>query len=173
MRNYVNIKAFEDYKIYKYNPSWYNLFGNYYPEKKSIRRIARFMLALPKGYNIYSLIKDNIPVGYCVIQNGESNRYNFTTKNDIVVGPYYITPNNQGKSLGTKMVKCVLEYNKGNYDNAYAYIKKNNIPSIKICKKNGFTIYSNAIVTKFIANVRTTQDTESKFIIMRKKGNRI
>lgn len=173
MTRLTEISGFEDYQILKYTPKWYALFGKYYPEKITLRRIIRFLLAMPCGYETYFLIKDNVVEGYCTVQSGKSSRFDYTSENDIIIGPYYILPQYQGKSLATKLIDLILRYKNGSYKYAFAYIKTDNIPSIKTCEKLGFSYYSGAHVTKFKADVRKTDDINAHYIIMRKNGDEI
>lgn len=171
-KNLIKLEDYDSFEIFKYTPSLFHLFGKYYPEKITLRRIIRFILALPDGYEIYSLVKENKAWGYCTIQNGKSPRFNYTSENDIVVGPYVIMPEYQGHGLAAKLIHRVLLANKGNYDYAYAYIKKDNIASIKTCEKLGFAFYKNAHVTSIKADVKVTEDKNADHIIMRvNEGN--
>ena len=166
-REPIKIEDYEDYEIFKYSPSLFHLFGKYYPEKITLRRIIRFLLALPDGYGIYSLVKEGKALGYCTIQNGKSPRFDYTSEKDIVVGPYVIMPEYQGNGLAAKLIYRVLLTNKGKYEYAYAYIKKDNIASIKTCEKLGFSFYKNAHVTSIKADVKSTDDADASHIIMR------
>lgn len=172
-RDAIIIEDYEQYEIFKYSPSIFHLFGKYYPERITLRRIIRFILALPDGYEIYSLVKDDKALGYCTIQRGKSPRFDYTTEKDIVVGPYVIMPEYQGYGLATKLIRRVLLINKGKYQYAYAYIKKDNIASIKTCEKLGFSFYKYAHVTRIKADVKATDDTEASHIIMRIKEGEI
>lgn len=167
MNNYNNISSFDDYKIVRYRPSWFHLFGKYYPEKITLRRTIRFVLAMPCGYELFSLIHNDVVQGYCVIQSGKTMRFNFASDKDIVVGPYYILPDFQGRSLASKLIKAILEFENGKYTTAFAYIKKNNIASIKTVEKLGFSYYSNAEVTKKMAFVKKNDDDNAQYIIMK------
>ena len=161
------IEDYEQYEIFKYSPSIFHLFGKYYPERITLRRIIRFILALPDGYEIYSLVKDDKALGYCTIQRGKSPRFDYTTEKDIVVGPYVIMPEYQGNGLAAKLIRRVLLINKGKYQYAYAYIKKDNTASIKTCEKVGFKFYSFAEVTKIKADVKKTDDAKAHYVVYR------
>jgi RimJ/RimL family protein N-acetyltransferase len=160
-------KDYDGYKIIRHTPSVFNLFGEYYPEKITIRRIIRFLLALPDGYEIFSLVKDGVAVGYCTVQNGKSPRFDYTLPEDIVVGPYVIMPKYQGKGLAAKLIEAVLQSKNTSYRSAYAYIKKDNIASIKTCENVGFKFYSFAEVTRFKADVKKTNDTKAHYVVYR------
>lgn len=167
MKRMEEIPGFEEYKIFKYTPSWLNLFGDYYPEKVTLRRVIRFLLAMPCGYEIYSLIKDEVVEGYCALQSGKTRRFDYTESDDLVVGPCYILPDFQGNALAAKLIAAILEYKKGLYIHAFAYIKNDNIASKKTVEKVGFSFYSNAYVTRVKANVKKTDDENTLYSIYR------
>ena len=169
-REPIKIEDYDSFEIFKYTPSIFHLFGKYYPERITFRRIIRFILALPDGYEIYSLVKVDKALGYCTIQNGKSHRFNYTTEKDIVVGPYVVMPDYQGHGLAVKMISRVLMANKGKYEYAYVYINRDNVASIKTFEKLGFTYYKNAYVTRIKADVKATDDTDANYIIMRIEG---
>ena len=168
----IKIEEFDKYIIYEYTPTFFHLFGKYYPEKITLRRIIRFLLALKDGYKIYSLVKDNAVLAYCTIQSGKSNRFDYTTKEDIVVGPYVVMPEYQGSGLAAKLIKRILIYKANTYRYAYAYITDGNIASIKTCEKLGFVFYKNAYVTAIKADVMATDDENTGHIIMRLNGGK-
>lgn len=166
----IKIEEYNEYSIYEYTPSLFHLFGRFYPERINARRIIRFILALKDGYKIYSLVKDDKAVAYCTIQSGKSPRFDYTTENDIVVGPYVVMPEYQGAGLAAKLIKRILLYKAGQYEYAYAYITDSNIASIKTCEKLGFSFYKNAYVTAIKADVKATDDENTGHVIMRLKG---
>ena len=166
---YLKLEEFNNYSIYKFTPDIFNLFGKYYPEKVNLRRIIRFILALNDGYEIYSLVKNNEAIAYCTIQNGKCRRFDYTTENDIVVGPYVVMPNYRGSGLAKELISRVLKYKRTGYNFAYAYITEGNMASIRTCESLGFKYYKNAYVTKIKADVIATDDKNSGHIIMRLK----
>ncbi len=170
MNRIEKIASLDTYSVYRYIPSLINLFGKYYPEKITIRRIIRFVLALPSGYEIFSLVDNEKALGYCTIQSGKSKRYDYTNDNDISVGPYVIMPEYQGQGLAAELIKVVLDYKKDDYIYAYAYIKNDNYASIKTCEKNGFNFYSYARVTSLKADVKISEDPTADYIIMRRRN---
>lgn len=169
MRRIKELEGFENYRIVKFRPSLLNLFGPYYPEKITMRRIIRFFLALPYGYRIYSLISENTTIGYCTVQSGKSPRFEYTGKMDIVIGPYVIMPEYQGHGLAAKLIEIILKNEISDFKYAYAYIKKDNIASIRTCEKIGFQYYGDAIVTAIKADVKVSKNKKAPYSIYRIK----
>lgn len=76
---------------------------------------------------IYILEDNSIPVG--------SIRIN-TILTDEYLLSWSIAPNQRGKGYGTKILKLLLQDRNGKF---IAKIKPDNIPSIRMVQKNGFT----------------------------------
>lgn len=167
MERIKEVKKVGKYRIVRFKPWLFNLFGPYYPERITMRRIIRFSLALLHGYKIYSLINTNEVIGYCTIQSGKSSRFNYTKERDIVVGPYVIMPEYQGHGLAAKLIELVLKNGDCHFEYAYAYIKKENIASIRTCEKVGFQYYGNAIVTTIKADVKLVKEKNAAYSIYR------
>lgn len=165
----IKIEEFDNYSIYKFSPDVFHLFGKFYPERINVRRIIRFLLALKDGYEIYSLVYNNIAIAYCTIQNGKCRRFDYTTEEDIVVGPYVVMPQYRGLGLAKELISRVLKYKGKGYSFAYAYITEGNLASVKTCEKLGFEFYKYAYVTRFKADVKATDDKDAGHIIMRLK----
>lgn len=75
--------------------------------------------------------KDNQLLGYCVVYKAGAPRYFFATKEDIMLGPYFICEDQRGKKLSQIMVNMVLHHANIQYKSAFEYIKNTNIPSIR------------------------------------------
>lgn len=166
------VQEFEGFEVYKYTPDIFNLFGPYYPEKITIRRIIRFLMAFPDGYEIFSLVEKDETLGYCVIQSGKCPRFDYSTENDIIVGPYMIMPKHQGKGLAGKLIAHILKMKCGSYRNAFAYIKRDNLASIRTCEKIGFRFFGNVEVTKVKADVKLSEKDATKHVLYRIEGGK-
>lgn len=59
------------------------------------------------GYKVYYLVIDGHIVGYSVVTPG-GRRLKMSTKDDIVIGPYYIAPKYRGRGYATKMIQMTL-----------------------------------------------------------------
>lgn len=162
----IQISKHGDYMLYEYSPSIFHLFGEYYFEKIKIRRIIRFCLALASGYKIYYYVKEHTPVAYCTVQNGRARRFDFSTDADIVIGPYVVDDLYRGNGIAASLINQILLLYKNRFERAFVYIKKDNIASIKTCKKLGFDFYSDARVTPLKADVKSINGADSKHLIL-------
>lgn len=142
-------KAYENggFSYYKYKPK---IFKPFYInlEPISFRRRIRFFLAYFSGYEVYYMAKGAEYIGYCVIQSGRDKRYSFAGSNDIIVGPYFIREDFRGRKLSVTLLDVVLKRLAMEFNYAYDYIQKTNIPSIKASCRVGFEYMSDATVTK-------------------------
>ena len=156
-----------EYKLFKYKPTLLHMFSKLYPEPITLRRVLRFGMALKCGYEIFYLVDKDKTVAYCTVQSGKSKRFDYSSEKDIIIGPYVVVEKYRGQNIASTLVDKLLKIKKGTYNYAYAYIKKENIASIKTCEKVGFEYYSNAVVTSLICNVKKSNDSNCKHIIMR------
>lgn len=173
MNDNVITKSFGEKRILQFTPTLFSLFGKLYPEKITIRRIIRFLFALPDGYKIYYLTKENKTIAYCVVQSGKSKRFNFVNNEDIIIGPILVLNEFRGKGVATELIKSVLALENNNYNQAYCYIKKENQASINTFKKVGFIYYSDAILSPVLCNVKISNSEKSKHLIMKFNGGKI
>ena len=164
------LSEFDGFKLFKYKPTLLHMFGGLYPEPVTIRRIIRFGLALKCGYEIFYLVDKDKTVAYCTVQSGRSKRFDYSNERDIIIGPYVVIEEYRGQSIASKLIKEVLKIKKGTYNYAFAYIKKENVASIKTCEKVGFEYYSDAVVTPLICNVQKSENNSCKHIIMKYEG---
>lgn len=90
-------------------------------------------------YKVYYLAVDDEFVGYCVVTPG-GRRLSLTTKNDVVLGPYFILPEHRGKGYAKILVSMTLRYCTYDYNIAFDWIHKSNIPSIRISEACGMYV---------------------------------
>ena len=76
-------------------------------------------------------------VGHCVVVPG-GRRLTISTKDDIVVGPYFVAPEHMGKGYAKELVRMTLQRCSYNYKNAFDWIHKDNHASIKTSEACGF-----------------------------------
>lgn len=158
------------YEIYQYSPT---LFKPFYVEleKVSLRRRIRFMIAFFVGYSVFYLVKDGRYAGYCLVQSGKDSRYKFATENDIIVGPYYISEQYRGQKLSIELLKFILNDSDLNYNNAYDYIDKENLPSLKASKAVGFKHMTDANVTKYTRRLKICKNKGQYAILVYKNSS--
>ena len=156
------------YRIYEFIPSITRLFYKNM-EDISFQRRIRFALELIKGYKVYYLEIRGKIVGYCVISIG-GGRYSFAGKSDIVVGPYYVEKEERGNHYSELLVSELLMYDNIHYNDAYDWIKKTNIPSLKCSEAVGFEIVGTADIVKPFRRIAARNDDSGEYYIL--KGNR-
>jgi len=156
------------YSIYEFNPSprrlFYKKMGN-----SSIQNRIRFLLEFVKGYKVYYLIIEKNIVAYCVISKG-GGRYSFARKEDIVVGPYFVEKEERGKHYSEILVSELVLYDGIQYNDAYDWIRKTNIPSLRCSDNVGFKIIGTADVVKPFRRILLRKDGSGEYYIL--KGNR-
>ncbi len=124
------------------------------------------------GYSVYYLSKNGTWIGYCLVQSGKDMRYKFATDKDIIVGPYYISKEYRGRKLSIELLNYVLKHSGLQYVNAFDYIAKDNIPSIKASLDGGFKYMSDAKISKYTRMLRPCDDCEGDYMVL-KFENRI
>lgn len=129
----------EDMKLYQFEPKFFRLFKYNLQNHSLVTRIRYMLDYLQEGkYVIYYLFSKEELIGECVITPG-GRRLKCANKKDVVIGgPYYIIPEQRGKGFSEILIKLSLQYCKYDWENAYDYIKKDNLPSIKTTIKCGF-----------------------------------
>lgn len=150
MSKRVLIRECEGISYYKYTPSIFKLYDDCYDEhncpdycKRIIHRVRMIIDLLRVGYEIYYMYNGNEVLGHLVVARG-GGRIDLSTKSDIVIGPIWVCPSFRGKGIGTKGIYTVLHLLNIEYQNAYEFIAKENIASIKAVEKNNYQLVGNA-----------------------------
>lgn len=154
------------YEYYKYIPSFFKPFYIKL-EKLTLRRRVRLLIAFFVGYSVYYLVKDDKYIGYCLVQSGKDVRYKFATEDDIIVGPYYIVEDYRGKKLSIELLNYVLRYSGIKYNNAYDYIGKDNIASIRASEAVGFKYMSDANLTSILRRIILCKEGSGEYLIFK------
>lgn len=124
--------------VYEYCPSVFKLFAIPLEKQSVVRRVRLLLELIRGGYKVYYIAKEGNVVGYCVVTPG-GRRLKCTTRQDVVIGPYYICPEHRGKGLSKILISLLLEHCLEEYDAVYDWIYKDNIPSIRCMEACGFT----------------------------------
>lgn len=143
------IKIFEF--VLKINKLIYVKIDHMYPTKW-----IRFALAsIGGGSRIYYLFLNDEPAGYCMVTRGKGFRHSFANKDDIVVGPIFISPQFRGKGRSILLINTLMNYykDKYSYSHAYAYIHESNVASNKLFQHFGFRVISKCFISKFLRRV--------------------
>ena len=144
MKKLQFIKNIDGIDYYIYKPSLFGLYydcysGNEVPPyfSRLIHKIRMIRELYESNYQIVYREKDKKIVGHLVIGRGGS-RIEMSTTNDIVIGPIWVVPNERSHGYGSRGIRFILDEMNVNYNYAYEYIEKDNIPSIRTVEKNGF-----------------------------------
>lgn len=150
----------QGFSLYVYKPTLLKLFWENM-EPCTLRKRIRFSLECMAGYKVYYLVKGSEKVGYCLVSSGGTQRYkDFSTKRDVIVGPYFIAPNWRGRHLSELMLTQVLKTIRTTFDYAYDYIEKTNIISQHTSKRVGFCSVCDIKVTAMFRILHKTNDGE-------------
>lgn len=156
----------DGFTFYEYKPSITKPFF-IDMEPLTFKRRIRMLFAYFSKYRVYYLRENDEYVGYCLVQNGRDRRYKFATGNDIMVGPYFIHENHRGRKLSIFLLDNILNHIDLKYENAYDYIHKDNIPSIKASEAVGFKYYSDANLSKYLRSLHLCESGKGDYIILK------
>lgn len=148
-----------NYEFYEYKPvlgRW--LYRNY--ETLTPQRWVRFLLEFycEDRYVVYYMTLNSRVLGYCLVAPG-GRRLSCSTKEDIVLGPYYILKDKRRNGYSKILIDTVI--NKlcyGKYKAAYMYIAKTNIPSIKTSQGCGFIECGQLNISKCFRRLMPIED---------------
>ena len=118
-------------KLYSYKPTiMHPLLKEFAPmlENRRLRFLRNYFR--PGKYIVYYLEANEELVGMCVVTPGGPGLKLKCAKDDIVLGPYYIRPEQRGKGYGKILLRWVLDIHP-EYNYAYVLISNNNLPSLR------------------------------------------
>lgn len=125
-------------RLYEFKPNLFSLVP-FQMEKLTFIRKLRFLYEfLCGGYKIYYLQIDSNFVGYCLVTPG-GRRLKCSTTKDIVIGPYFISPEFRGKGYAKILIKMTFTFCTYRYNKIFCWIHKTNISSIKTVMACGMT----------------------------------
>lgn len=124
------------FSLYEYKPSLLHPLAIDFEPLWTFRRFRFWFELLKGGYKVYYLVIGDIIVGHCVVTPG-GRRLKVSTKEDIVLGPYFIDPQFRGKGYAKVIVKMTLEHCTYTFKKAFDWIQEHNIPSIKTSESLG------------------------------------
>lgn len=131
------VKEEGNYSLYEYIPKFSKPMAISF-EKMRVVRCLRFWYEMLKGgYKVYYLADNDTIVGYCVVTPG-GRRLSVSKKDDIVVGPYFISPQFRERGYAKALVRMTLNSCTYNYKFAFDWIHKDNYASIKTSEACGF-----------------------------------
>lgn len=117
-------------------------FTTFLPKDLVVKVFERFMLPnsiikeISEGFRFMYILVDGDRVGFTAIQ---------PQGDDVLLSKIYIQKDQRGKGLGTEAMRQLKDISRElGAKRLYLYVNRNNIPSIKMYEKNGFTIEKNA-----------------------------
>jgi len=123
------------------------------------------------GYCIYYAAQKDRIVGYILIASG-GRRITCSCKDDVVLGPYYTLKEMRGQGIASRMIAAALHGFNLKYKNAYCYIKKTNVPSIKAARKCGFEILGFANIKGCLRKLYLEDNENAAFYIVKYTKNK-
>lgn len=127
----------DSFSLYEYIPTICKPLATDFEKMRCIRRFRFWYELLMGGYKVYYLASDDNLVGYCVVTPG-GRRLPVSTKEDIVLGPYYISPEYRGRGYAKQLVGLSLLHCTYDYKCAYDWIHEDNLASIRTSEACGF-----------------------------------
>ncbi len=162
---------YDNIEFYKYSPSLFKPYYMDYPiqnhpyyEHRIVHKIRMILEYIRGGYNVFYMLYNNEVVGHLVVANG-GRRLAISNKDDIVIGPIFVSPDMRGKGIGTIGINTVLNNLGLNYKYAYEFIIFNNVASIRTVEKNGYDFMCRAKETKILKNI--IEDPKGNYYIYR------
>ena len=138
------LKEIDGIRYYSFKPSVNQI---YYPCYKgdeippyftrTVHKVRMLRELYKSKYQVIYMKKDNVFLGHLVVGRGGS-RIAMSTKDDIVIGPIWVVPSQRSKGYASRGIDFILHHLDVDYNYAYEYIEKVNIPSIRTVQKNGF-----------------------------------
>ena len=145
--------------LYEYRPTLYRPLLVHFQPMPFVRRCRYLKEYLHKGhYRVYYLLDpDRIPLGFCVVTPG-GRGLKCSAKNDIILGPYYVDKAARGNGYAKKIIRMVLDNYPEQYECAYDWILKSNIPSVRASESCGFLPVSDLNIVGMMRKPVLTQD---------------
>lgn len=145
--------------FYRYRSSLFRYFYTpmAYYEKLFTRCIRETLDYLRGGHNVVYMARGDKLVGYGVVTRG-GGRNRFCTGRDIVLGSLWVQPEARGQGLGNTLIRGLTDHCGFVYENAYEYIRHDNLPSVKAAEHNGFVKVANATHRGLLRSVFVAED---------------
>lgn len=131
--------------------------------KQRIRMLIEWLWG---GYSAYYAGQGEKLFGYVLVARG-GRRITCSKKSDIVLGPYYTLSEERGHGIMESMLNTVLHELDIHYKNAFCYIRKDNVASIRVASKCGFKIIGQAEMRGALRKLYLTENENSKFYIVK------
>lgn len=133
-----------DHRRYeRFEPSPGHLFEEAF-EPLSLRKRIRYLLSWWHGAVVFYMKLADETLAYCLLEPG-GGRYPFLTERDWVVSPYIVREDLRGMGVGTLLLRDIRTHRLlDDRRNVYAFVRKNNIPSLRAMDKAGWRVFAHA-----------------------------
>lgn len=156
----------QDWSIWEYTPTLFRVFLHD-SSKPTIKNRIKFFTEISRGgCKVYYLFVNDTPVAYAFVSRG-GGRCGFANLGDIVIGPYYVFAEFRGKKYSEILVEQLLNHPDLPFINAYEWIAKDNIPSLKCADRVGFSIIGTADLSKYLRRICVRSDMNGKYYILK------
>lgn len=127
----------------RYTPSPGHLFADVF-EPLPLRKRVRYLLSWWHGSVVFYMKLDDQTLAYCLLEPG-GGRYPFLSKRDWVVSPYIVREDMRGLGIGTLLLQDIRTHRLlDDGRDVYAFVRKNNIPSLRAMDKAGWRVFAHA-----------------------------
>lgn len=124
--------------MYAFTPSVFCLVPPRIKSNFSILDRAKLMLRVLRGYTVYYQTDGEKMVSYCFLKRNYLCKYAFLKKKDVLINPYYVSPEYRGRGLGGKLIEAAIADREEAWETVYAVVKEDNLPSIRTLEKLNF-----------------------------------
>ena len=160
----VLMGKFEGIDFYQYSPTLLHPYFMDYPrqdhppyESRVVHKVRMMLEYLRGGYTVIYMVRNGNVLGHLVVARG-GRRLKISTREDIVIGPIFVTPEQRGKGLGTIGIRTVLKELGLQYRYAYEFIKDDNAASIRTVEKNGYCLVGRVKESGLLKNLVAATD---------------
>ncbi|MBE6916494.1 MAG: GNAT family N-acetyltransferase [Ruminococcaceae bacterium] len=159
------IKSENGMNYYLFQPSLFSLYYNdkgFRHEEEPPHRFSLshklhmmwYLLSVRGGYSILYLEKDGEMISYIVFVKANNRIIRNCEKNDYYTIFLWTYPEHRGKGIATLMSRAMLQDLQLNYKHFYKTINKDNVSSIRVAEKCGFSVESECVKTKLLHTIQ-------------------
>ena len=124
--------------VYVFTPSVFCLVPPSIKRHFSMCDRAKLMLRVLRGYTVYYQTDGEKLVSYCFLKRNYLCKYAFLKDKDVLINPYYVSPEYRGRGLGGKLIEAAIADKNEGWETVYAVVKEDNLPSIRTLEKLNF-----------------------------------
>ncbi len=126
------------FAMYAFTPTFFCLLPPRIKRHFSMPDRVKLVLRAIRGYIVYYQTDGEKMVSYCFLKRNYLCKYAFLKNNDVLINPYYVSPEYRGRGLGGKLIKAAIADRNEAWETVYAVVKEDNLPSIRTLEKLDF-----------------------------------